>query len=120
MNQQSTRVAVSGLRWMLGLVILLESAHFALGPAGAREVANIGLPHWIPLALGGNQALSALLFLVPPLRLIGGYMLLFILAIAVPVHLLHGQYNVGSLLDYGMAAWVCMSYRETAEVPRDR
>jgi hypothetical protein len=28
MNQQSTRVAVSGLRWMLGLVILLESAHF--------------------------------------------------------------------------------------------
>jgi hypothetical protein len=38
-------------------------------------------------------------------------MLLFILAIAVPVHLLHGQYNVGSLLDYGMAAWVCMSYR---------
>jgi len=76
MNQQSTRVAVSGLRWMLGLVILLESAHFALGPAAAREVANVGLPHWIPLALGGNEALAALLFLVPPLRLIGGYMLL--------------------------------------------
>jgi len=67
MNQQSTRVAVSGL---------LESAHFALGPAAAREVANVGLPHWIPLALGGNEALAALLFLVPPLRLIGGYMLL--------------------------------------------
>jgi hypothetical protein len=76
LNQQSTRVAVSGLRWMLGLVILLESAHFALGPATAREVANVGLPHWIPLALGGNEALAALLFLVSPLTLIGGYMLL--------------------------------------------
>src|SRR5271156_3381836 len=47
--EQSTRVAVSGLRWMLGLVILLESAHFGLGPAAAREAANVGLPHWIPL-----------------------------------------------------------------------
>jgi hypothetical protein len=44
MNQRSTSVAVSGLRWVLVLVILLESVHFALAPAAAREVANIGLP----------------------------------------------------------------------------
>ena len=71
---------------------------------------KIGLPHWIPLVLGGTEALAALLFLVPAVRLIGGYALLFILAIAVALHLLHPQYNVGSLVVYGMATCVCMSY----------
>jgi hypothetical protein len=59
--------------------------------AAASEAANIGLPHWIPLALVGTEALAALLFLVPAVRLFGGYALLFILAIAVIVHMLHGQ-----------------------------
>ena len=63
MNQRSTSGAVSGLRWVLGLVILLESVHFAVAPAAAREVAKIGLPPWIPLALGGTEALAALMFL---------------------------------------------------------
>jgi len=112
MKPPSTSVAVSGLRWVLGLAILLESVHFALAPAAAREAANIGLPRWIPLALGGTEAVAALLFLVPGLRLFGGYALLFILAIALVVHLLHGQYNVGSLLVYGMATCVCMSYQK--------
>jgi DoxX-like family len=112
MNQRSTSVAVSGLRWVLGLVILLESVHFALAPAAAREVANIGLPRWIPLGLGGTEAVAALLFLVPAVRVIGGYALLFILAMAVAVHLLHGQYDVGSLVVYGMATCVCMSYQK--------
>jgi hypothetical protein len=120
MNQRSTSLAVSGLRWLLGLVILLESAHFALAAGEAREAANIGLRHWIPVALGGAEAVAALLFLVPAVRLIGGYALLFILAIAVAVHLLHGQYNVGSLVVYGMAVRVCMNYGETVEVPHDR
>jgi hypothetical protein len=108
MNQRSTSVAVSGLRWVLGLVILLESVHFAVAPAAAREVAKIGLPPWIPFALGGTEALAALMFLVPAVQLIGGYALLFILAIAVVVHMLHGQYNVGSLVVYGMATCVCI------------
>jgi hypothetical protein len=105
-------MAALGLRWVLGLVILLESAHFALAPAAAREVANIGLPRWIPLALGGAEPVAALSFMMPTARLIGGYALLFILAIAVIVHLLHGQYNVGSLVVYGMATCVCMSYQK--------
>jgi len=44
--------------------------------------------------------------------LIGGYAQLLILAIAVVVHMLHGQYNVGSLVVYGMATCVCMSYQK--------
>ena len=116
MNHRSTSVAVLGLRWVLGLVILLESAHFALGAGAAREVAKIGLPNWIPLALGGGEAVAALFVLAPAVRLTGGYALLFILAIAVAVHLLHGQYDVGSLLVYGMAVYVCMNFRESVEV----
>jgi hypothetical protein len=87
---------------------------------GARGRQYRGLPRWIPPALGGTEAVAALLFLVPGLRLFGGYSLLFILAIAVVVHMLHGQYNVGSLLVYGVATCVCMNYRETVEVPYDR
>ena len=55
--------------------------------------------------------MAALLFLVPGLRLFGGYALLVILAIAVVVHMLHGQYNVGSLVVYGMATFLCLSYQ---------
>ena len=113
MNERSTSMAVSGLRWVLGLVILLESAHFALAPGAAREAAHLGLPHWIPLALGGSEVAAALFFLVPAARLIGGYALLFILATALAVHLLHGQYDVGSLLVYGTAVYVCMNFRES-------
>ena len=118
MNQGSTSVAVAGLRWVLGLVILLESVHFALAPAASREAANIGLPRWIPLALGASEAVAALLFLVPAVRLIGGYALLFILAIAVAIHLLHSQYSVGSLVVYGMATCVCMSYQKDSRGAR--
>jgi hypothetical protein len=102
-------MAIPGLTWVAGLVVLLESAHFALSPAAAHEVAQMGFPRWLPTALGGSEALAALLFLVPTTRLAAGYALLFLFAIAVAIHFAAGQYNVGALLVYAMAVLVGMT-----------
>jgi hypothetical protein len=122
MNPHIKGWAISGLRLALGLVVLWQSAHFALSAGGAHEFAKTGLPVWIRPALGGSEAVAALLFLVPAVSLVGGYALLAIFAIAICVHFLHGQYEVSALIVYGMAAIVCITQRhgETGEARHDR
>src|SRR2546422_2121407 len=58
-------IAVPGLRIALGLVVLLESVHFALSAAAGHHFARTGLAQWIRPALGWSEAVAALLFLVP-------------------------------------------------------
>jgi len=111
MNPEHKRFAILGLQWALGLVILLESVHFAISPAAARELAGLGLPPWIHPALGVSEVFAALLFLVPGATLAGGYALLFVFVVAGAIHLLHGALDVGGLIVYGMAVNVCMVYR---------
>lgn len=110
MNSRSKTLAISGLRWALSLVVLWESTHFALSAAGADQFTKTGLPQWVRPALGGTEAVAALLFLVPALSLVGGYALLVVFAIAVCAHVLHAQYDVGGLIVYGMSALVCMTH----------
>jgi hypothetical protein len=40
---------------------------------------------------------------------IGGVALMVIFALAIVIHLLHGQANVGALLVYAAAAWVVVA-----------
>src|ERR1700734_4168540 len=63
MNPRLKTLAIPVLRWVLALVLLLESAHFAISPAAARQLAAIGLPQCTAPALGGSEAVAALLFL---------------------------------------------------------
>lgn len=109
MNQQLSRFAICGFRYVLGLVVLLESLHFALSPHAAHQFAKTGLPSWVRPVLGGSEALAALLFLLPAASLVGGYMLLLVFAIAAGIHFLRGEFDVGSLIVYGMAVIVCMT-----------
>lgn len=111
------RFTIAGLRWVLSLVVMLESALFGFSPAAAHAFAKTGLPEWIRPALGGSEAVAALLFLVPAASLAGGYGLLATFAIAAGIHFVHGQYDVGSLVVYAMAVIVCMTNRE---VPHER
>jgi len=100
------RLAILGLRWALGVVVFLESLHFALSSG------HTGLPHWAAPALGGSEVVASLLFLVPAATLLGGWLLLFIFAIAAAIHLAAGQMgDLGFLLVYAMAVVVCMTYR---------
>jgi hypothetical protein len=118
MNQQVKKFAIPSLRWTLGIVVLLESLRFVLSSSSAHHFAKIGLPQWIRPALGGSEIVAAVLFLMPATSLVGGYLLLFIFAIAAIVHCLHGEFEVGALIVYGMAVLVCMTYRSngTAEI----
>jgi hypothetical protein len=110
------------LRWSLGLVVLLESFQFVFSATAAHFLAKAGLPSWIQPALGGAEIVAAVLFLVPFTALVGSYLLLVIFALAALVHILHGQYEVGGLLVYAAAVFVCMAHTEsrTAEVARER
>jgi uncharacterized membrane protein YphA (DoxX/SURF4 family) len=122
MNQQlKNKFAISGLRWTVGVVVLLESVHFVFSPSAAHQFAKTGFPQWIRPALGGSEIIAALLFLLPVATAGGGYLLLFIFAIAVVIHFLHGELDVSSLIVYGMAVVVCITHRnnQAAELSHD-
>jgi hypothetical protein len=122
MNHQLRKFAIPALQWTLGLVVLWESVHFVLSPASIHHFAQTGLPQWIRPALGVSEIIAALLFLVPAVSSLGGYLLLFIFAVAVALHFLHGEFNLGGLIVYAMAVIVCISQRNKlpADVLHDR
>jgi|SRR5580658_7372616 hypothetical protein len=107
MNAPFTKFSIPVLRWTVGLVVLLASVRFVLSDSAAHFLATAGLPAWIRPVLGG------VLFLLPFTALIGGYLLLAVFACAVLLHVLHGQYDVGSLLVYAAAVLVCMGYTKS-------
>ena len=111
MNVERKSFPILVLQWSLGIVILVESLHFAISPSAARQLAGFGLPTWIRPALGISEIFAALLFLVPGATLAGGYALLFVFVVAGAIHLFHGAFDVGGLIVYGMAVNVCMAYR---------
>jgi hypothetical protein len=112
MKELLSTIAVPGLRLALGLVVLLESVHFALSPAAAHDFAQTGLPQWIRPVLGWTEAVAALFFLVPVTTLIGGSALVLIFAAAIAIHFQAGDFRIGGLIVYSMAAIVCIVHRE--------
>ena len=112
MRPHLTTIAVPGLRWALGLVVLLESLHFAVSSAAAQHFARTGWPLWVRPALGWSEAAAALLFLVPAMTIIGGWALLVTFAVALAIHLQGRDFGVGVLIVYAMAVMVCMAYRQ--------
>ena len=115
-----TRTALVLLRWVLGLVILAESARFAFSPGAARAFAATGMPNIVHVVLAWSEMLAAVIFLIPKALIpkaviVGGWLLLTILGFAIVVHLLHGWFDVGALVVYAAATWAVMSGRaETA------
>ena len=115
MNTHQQQVAARVLRWTLGLVVLWESYQFAFSAAARNHLRQIGLPEWVVPALGGAEIVAAIIFLVPKLGRIGGYSLLGIFAVAAILHVLHRQFEIGPLLVYGAAVFVCMSANDRTE-----
>jgi uncharacterized membrane protein YphA (DoxX/SURF4 family) len=109
MNSALAKNSISLLRWVLGLVVILESGRFVFSTAAAHFLQKTGLPAWIQPTLGISEAIAALLFLLPFTTLPGSYLLLVIFALAALLHVLHGQFDVGELLVYAAAVLVCMT-----------
>lgn len=110
MSQHAQRLAINGLRWTLGVVVLLEAVRFAFAPSALHRFASTGHLPWLRLLLGGGEILGALLFLVPSTSFGGGCLLAFIFAVVAALHLLNGQYDVGRLIVYALAAVVCIAH----------
>jgi uncharacterized membrane protein YphA (DoxX/SURF4 family) len=115
-NPRLTRFSVPLLRWTLSIVVILESARFVLSSSAKHFFAMMGLPAWFRPALGIGEIFAALLFLVPLTTVIGSFLLLVIFALAMLIHFLHGQFDVGGLVVYAVAVLVCMAYRNSRMV----
>jgi hypothetical protein len=115
MNLRHRKLTISGLQWALGLVVLLQSGHFVLSPVAAHQFAETGLPPWVRVLLGGSEVLAAVLFLTPAAIFIGGYWLLLIFLFGAAMHLLHGKFDLGSLIVYGAAVMVCMAHQSKSQ-----
>lgn len=115
MSASKRDLAINVLRWTVGIVVLFESIHFTFSPSSVRHLSRMGLPGWIRFGLGGAEAVAALLFLFSASWTVGSYALLVIFAIAIVIHLLHGDFDIGGLAVYGMAVLVAMNHTEQAK-----
>jgi hypothetical protein len=101
--------AVCVLYCSVGLVVLIESCLFVFSASRAHAFAKSGMPQLIRPVLGGAEIIAALLFLIPPARMIGGYALLVIFTLAALIHILHGQTDVGGLVVYAAAVYTVIA-----------
>jgi DoxX-like family len=112
MRQYLATMSVHRLRWVLGLVVFLESLHFAVSAAAAHHFARTGMPLWIRPMLGWSEAAAALLFLLPLTMVVGGYLLLLTFALAAAIHFYGGDFGMGALIVYRTVVMFCISYPE--------
>jgi cell division protein FtsW (lipid II flippase) len=104
MAAQRTKVALTALRWTLGLVVLIEAILFVL-PGAAHAFAQAHMPNVIRLILGFGEIGGCILMLNPRTAVRGAWILMVVFVLAIVIHLLHGMYEVGNLAIYTAAAW---------------
>jgi hypothetical protein len=98
------RCGLTALQWALGVVILIEAVRFVL-PNAAHEFSRTHMPGFIRLVLGYGEIVGSILLLIPKTAIRGAWLLLAMFVMAIVIHLLHGAYNVGSLVIYAAAAF---------------
>src|SRR5689334_22118567 len=99
------------LQWTLGLVVFYESCSFVFSRGAAHAFSHTGLPAWLRPALGGVEALAAILFLIPPTVIVAGYSLVVIFLLAVVIHLLHHAGDASGLLVYAAATLAVIAWK---------
>jgi uncharacterized membrane protein YphA (DoxX/SURF4 family) len=104
MSAAQTKLALTVLQWVLGVVILAEAVQFVM-PGAAHDFARTHLPGFIRMILGYGEIVGCILLLIPPTAVRGAWVLVGIFTLAIVTHLLHGMYGVGNLVIYTAAAW---------------
>jgi hypothetical protein len=104
MAADRTKIALTGLQWTLGLVILVEAILFVL-PSAAHAFAKTHMPNAIRFILGFGEIAGCILMLTPKTSIRGAWLLVAVFVLAIAIHLLHGAYEVGNLAIYTAAAW---------------
>jgi len=98
------KAALTGLRWTLGVVILIEAVLFLM-PGGRHDFSQTHMPDVLRLILGWGEVIGSILLLIPRTAARGAWILAGTFVLAIIVHLLHGRPNVGELAIYTAAAW---------------
>jgi hypothetical protein len=116
MSSTLKRLAIPLLHWSVGLVVLWQSYRtFHSSYAGLGSAVHVAALNRIRLGLSGSEIVAAILFLVPPTTIVGGYLLLAIFALAILIHTLHGDFSgMETLLVYGAAVLVSMADRKSS------
>jgi hypothetical protein len=104
------KAALTVLKWILGIVILIEAILFVL-PSAAHAFASTHMPNAIRTVLGFGEILGCVLMLYPRTSVRGAWLLLAVFVFAILIHLLHGMYEVGNLAIYAAAAWAVAESR---------
>jgi len=104
MSAAQTKLALTILQWVLGVVILAEAVQFVM-PGAAHDFARTHLPGFIRMVIGFGEIVGCILLLIPPTAIRGAWVLVGIFTLAIVIHLLHGMYGVGNLVIYTAAAW---------------
>ena len=104
MTTQQTKIALTGLQWTLGLVILIEAILFVM-PVCAHAFTSTHIPNVIRLVLGWGEIVGCILMLIPRTAIRGAWILVAVFVLAIVTHLLHGIYGIGNLAIYTAAAW---------------
>lgn len=105
-RERGLEIALCVLQWCLGMVILIEAALFLFGPGSHHAFGATLIPNVFRLILGWAEIAGAVLLLIPQTASRGARLLLIVFVLAIVLHLLHGLYNVGSLIVYSASAWV--------------
>jgi hypothetical protein len=101
---QRSKCGLTVLQWTLGIVILIEAILFVM-PASRHDFARTHMPDVVRQVLGGGEIVGAVLLLIPRTVVRGAWFLFVVFVLAILLHLLHGTYNVGSVVIYAAAAW---------------
>jgi hypothetical protein len=104
MSAPRTKIALTGLQWILGLVILIEAVLFVM-PAAGHAFASTHMPNVVRMVLGWGEIAGCILMLIPRTAIRGAWVLVAVFVLAIIIHLLHGLYGVGNLAIYTAAAW---------------
>jgi len=104
MSSAQSKMAMTVLRWVFGVVILAEAVRFVL-PAGAHDFSRTHLPNFVRLVLGWGEIIGCILLLIPPTVVRGAWMLVGVFTVAIVIHLLHGMHGVSNLVIYTAVAW---------------
>jgi uncharacterized membrane protein YphA (DoxX/SURF4 family) len=104
MSATQSKLALTVLQWVLGVILLAEAVQFVL-PSGAHDFARTHLPGILRLILGWGEIMGCILLLIPPTAVRGAWVLVGIFTVAIVTHLLHGMYGVGNLIIDAAAAF---------------
>ena len=91
------------LRLVLGTVLVILAIATLLRPSTDPHPAHLVL---VIRAIALAEIAGGLLLLVPRTMRLGAVVLLAVFTVAVAIHFLHGEWNVGPLVVYGAAAQV--------------